>query len=137
LYNFVTEIQYPVELTVQKISKNYTDALQLAIKYYSIVCILNSITITERQLQVLAFTAIRGNISSITAKQEFARTFSTSLAVVRNVLGELKKLGLIQKINDRYKVNPQIDLAFDKDLLLHLHLKKNVQPDPLHTKGQA
>jgi ribosomal protein S19E (S16A) len=127
-----------VELTVQKISKSYPDSLALAIKYYSIICIINSIPISERQLQVLAFTAIRGNMSSITAKQEFARTFNSSVAVVNNILGELKKLGLIQKINDRHRVNPQIDILFDKDLFLHVHLKKNhVQPDPLHPEGQA
>lgn len=126
-------------LRVQKITKSFPDALQVAIKYYSIICILNNISLTERELQLLAFTSIRGTISSLSAKEEFSKVFGSSVASVNNMISKLKSIGLLRKIQNKYRVNPQLALEFAKqDIGLVLILKKtDVSDQSTHTQGET
>lgn len=128
-----------MSLRVQKITKIYPDSLAVAIKYYSIICILNDIFITEREIQLLAFTCIVGTISYKTAKEEFAETFGSSVASVNNMISKLKSLGLLVKQQGKYRINPKISLDFEKvDIGLVVTLKKSHVPAPgNNTKGQS
>lgn len=126
-----------MSVRVQKISKSFKTDLDAAMMYYSVLCLINNITLTERQLQLVAYTAVRGTISSINAKEGFAKTFDSSVATVNNMIGELKNIGLIKKINNKYKVPPHIVPDFQKkDLILQITLKKDhVSTTTDHTKG--
>jgi hypothetical protein len=112
------------KISAQKIKKEFTTPLELAQKYYSILLTLNNIPFTKRQLQVLSYTAIRGTISSSSAKDDFIKTFGSSIDSINNVISELHKHKLLVKINGKNKVNPKIALDFsNKNYVIQLNLK--------------
>lgn len=118
-----------MSLSIQKIKKIYDGPIEVAIKYYSIISILNNFYLAEREIQLLAFTSIRGNISYKVHKQEFADLFQSSVSTVNNMIGPLKKMGLLVLVQKKYKVNPGIVLDFEKkDIGLSIKLLKKT-PD--------
>jgi len=123
-----------MSLRVQKITKIYSTPLEVAIKYYSIICILNDIFITEREIQLLAFTCLVGTISYKQHKEQFATTFGSSVASVNNMISKLKSLNLLVKVQGKYRINPKISLEFDKtDIALAVTLKKDVPTPTVNT----
>lgn len=102
--------------TVQK------DEYSLAEKYYSILSAVNSLHLTEREIQLIAFTAIKGNISYANIREEFCKKHNTSSATINNIISKLKKVGIFIKDGGKIKVNPIINLSFQKDITLEIKL---------------
>ena len=100
---------------IQKIVRNERELIDIAIKYYSIMNILHNLDIPTRQIQLLAFTAVRGTITPQPARDEFVKLFSSSLASIENMKGKLYKKGLLIESNDMYKVNPDILPDFSQE----------------------
>ena len=50
-------------MIVQSLKKDVSTDFQLAEKYYSILFTINNLHLTEREIQLIAFTAIKGNIT--------------------------------------------------------------------------
>lgn len=111
------------EVTVQTITKGVDTNLALAIRYYSIFSVIHKMGLTDKQIQLLAFTAVRGTITPISARKEFAQMFSSSLPYIEKMKAKLVKLNLLTKQEGKYRVHPIIDLDFSSDLLLKLHFK--------------
>lgn len=123
-----------MEFIVQKIKKQETDVLNQAIKYYSIICLVNNIKLGRRKLELLAFTAINGTISSKVAKDLFCRTFNSSVASINNMVPELVSLGLLELVNGEYRVNKLISIDFtNRDIALEIKLIK--KPEEIHETG--
>lgn len=110
------------ELVVQKLRKKVKGDLEMGIKYYSLLSALNNLELSERQIQLLSFTSLRGTITPLAARKEFVKMFNSSLNSVENIKGKLSKRGFIVKIGGMYKVNPDIDLDFSKDVVLQVKL---------------
>lgn len=108
-------------VTVQKLVKTIDKKLDLAIRYYSILSIVNNLNLSDKQVKLLSFTAVRGNITYRSIRKEFAELFDTSLNYIEKMKSKLIKLNLLVKIDDKYKINPLLDLDFSKDLVLQLH----------------
>jgi hypothetical protein len=116
---------------VQKIKKQEKTALDLAIKYYSIICLINDIKLSKRQIQLLAFTSIRGTISSLSAKTDFSNTFNSSIATVNNLISELSGLGLLEQFQGKYRVKDKINLNFaQRDIDINIVLTKKPKDEP-------
>jgi hypothetical protein len=114
-------------LIVQKIKKQEESALDIALKYYSIICLVNNIKVTNKQLQLLAFTAIRGTISSLSAKNDFSVKYNSSVNSVNNMISELKEIGLLEKFQGKYRIVHQINLDFiNRDISLDISLIKKL-----------
>jgi DNA-binding MarR family transcriptional regulator len=111
-------------MVVQRISKQYTDEVSVGIKYYSLISELNNLNLTDRELQLLAFTAHRGTISSLSAKQEFARRFHSSIPTINNMISKLSRMGLFIKVKGKTKVNPKIALDFSTGIVLQIIMTK-------------
>lgn len=111
------------KVIVQKLKKNINSNVQLAEKYYSILSVINNLNLTEREIQLTAFTAIKGNISFANVREEFFRTYNSSSASVNNIISKLKKLGIFIKQDGKVKVNPVIVIDFSKDLTLAINLE--------------
>lgn len=101
---------------VQKIVRDETELIDIAIKYYSMLSILQELNLPVRQVQLLAFTAIRGTITPLAAREEFVKMFSSSLASIENMKGKLYKQNLLVLSKDMYKVNPLIIPDFTQDV---------------------
>lgn len=107
---------------LQKMKKEEYDVYSLAEKYYSIVSSLNSLGLTERELQLVAFTAIRGNVSYTEIKEDFCKKHNSSIQTINNMMSKLRRMGVFVKDNGKTKVHPHILLDFNKNIVLEIKL---------------
>jgi TATA-box binding protein (TBP) (component of TFIID and TFIIIB) len=110
------------KIIVQRLKKEvYTD-IELAEKYYSILSAINNLHLTEREIQLISFTAIKGNITYANVREEFCKTYNSTSPSINNIISKLKKIGIFIKENGKVKVNPIISIDFKKDLTLEIKL---------------
>jgi len=98
------------------------DTLSIAEKYYEVLSVVNSIKLTQREVQLLAFTAIRGSISFANVRNEFCKKYETTIPTINNIISKLKKVGLFIKKDGRVIVNPIVSLKFEQDIKLEIKL---------------
>ena len=110
------------KVIVQKLKKKHNLPIEVAIKYYSILSTINDLKLTEREIQLVAFTALKGNISYASNRQEFCEAYKSSGPTINNMISKLKKVGLLIKDSGKIKVNPQILLNFENDIVLQLSI---------------
>lgn len=125
-------------MIIQRLAKQYDDPLERALVYYTIICALNNIKLGNRELQLLAFTAVRGTITPKPAREEFARLFDSSLHTIENAKGVLVRKKLLIKDGDMYRVNPLVTLDFKNPITLLIQLNdgedEKHEPDGLPDK---
>lgn len=109
------------DFLVQTLKRELED-LEKAEKYYALLSIWNDLELTKREIQLLAFMALEGNISYSYSKEDFSRLYNSSPATVNNMISKLKGTGLLVKVQGKYKVNPQIQLDFGRDIVLGFKL---------------
>lgn len=108
---------------VQKLAMQHSDKYKLAQKYYSLLSALNNLKLTEREIQLVAYTAIKGTITYANARTEFCQMYNTTTATINNIVSKLKKVGIFIKEDSKVKVNPVIVLDFDKHINLFIQLE--------------
>lgn len=106
----------------QKLKRSLSDSYLLAEKYYTFLSVVNNLNLTEREVQLIAFTAIKGNISYANNRQEFCEKHKSSEATIYNIISKLKKIGVLVKEGNKVKVNPVISLDFESNLVLEIKL---------------
>lgn len=106
----------------QKLKRSLPDSYVIAEKYYTFLSIVNNLNLTEREIQLVAFTAIKGNISYANNRQEFCAKHNSSEATIYNIISKLKKIGVLVKDGNKVKVNPVISLDFESNLVLEIKL---------------
>jgi hypothetical protein len=109
-------------MIVQSLKRVVDTDIQLAEKYYSILFTINNLHLTEREIQLVAFTAIKGNITYANVREEFCKTYNSTSPTINNIVSKLKRLGIFIKENGKVKVNPKIIIDFKKDLILNIKL---------------
>lgn len=110
-------------MLVQKLKKEIKDGeLELAQKYYSILSVINGLRLTEREIQLIAFTAVKGNITYANVREEFCKRYNSTSPSINNIISKLKKVGIFVKENGKVKINPVIVLDFKKDLTLEIRM---------------
>jgi DNA-binding MarR family transcriptional regulator len=107
---------------LQRLRREEADSFQLAEKYYSLLSAINNLKLTQREVQLIAFTAIKGNISYANIREEFCKKYGTTSPTINNIISKLKKIGVLVKDGTKVKVNPVIILNFDKDITLEIKL---------------
>lgn len=110
------------EVLVQKLAKHYDKKLDTAIAYYSLLSTLQELNLQRREIELLAFTAVRGTITPPAARREFTERFGSSLATIENVKGKLIRKDLLRKTGDMYRVNPAIALDFSRPIVMQINL---------------
>jgi hypothetical protein len=111
-----------MEKIVQKIERSYSEQ-DIAYIYYSVISIVNKLGITDMELNLLAYTAIRGGITNPAAKKDFCETYKTSLAYINNMISKLRKKKLLIKRGSKIAITPVIALNFKNDVTLQIALK--------------
>ena len=107
---------------VQKLKLVRDDSFLLAEKYYSILSAINNLKFTQREIQLIAFTAISGNMSYKHIREEFCKKHDTTSATINNIISKLKRMGVLVKDGSKIKVNPVILLNFSNDVMLDIKL---------------
>lgn len=110
------------KVILQRLKTIQRDEYSLAEMYYSLLSTVNHLKLTQREIQLIAFTAVRGNISYANIREEFCEKYDTSNPTINNLISKLKKLGVLVKDGSKVKVNPVILLDFTKDLTLEIKL---------------
>jgi DNA-binding MarR family transcriptional regulator len=98
------------------------DSYVLAEKYYRILSSVNDLKLTNREIQLIAFAAMKGNISYANIRKEFCEKYDSTSPAINNIISKLKKMGVFVKDGTKVKVNPLILLNFDKDIVLQISL---------------
>jgi len=98
------------------------DSYVLAEKYYRILSAVNDLKLTNREIQLIAFAAMKGNISYANIRKEFCEKYNSTSPAINNIISKLKKMGVFVKDGTKVKVNPLILLNFDKDIILQISL---------------
>lgn len=111
--------------TIQKLEKATSNRLELAQNYYALISALNSLFLTEREIQLIAFSAVRGSISYATVREDFCSLYNSSFPTINNIVSKLKKTHVLVKIGKQIVVNPRIALDFSKPLILQITLTLN------------
>jgi hypothetical protein len=112
----------PTKIIVQRLKKKVDSDIELAIKYYSILSAINNLHLTEREIQLISFTSIKGNITYANVREEFCKTYNSTSASINNIISKLKKIGVFVKENGKVKVNPVIVIDFKKNVTLDIKL---------------
>jgi predicted HTH transcriptional regulator len=110
---------------VQKLKKSEKDVYSSAQRYYAVLSAVNDLRLTERELQLVAFTAVKGNISYKYIREEFCQMYKSSAPTINNIISKLKKMGVLVKDGSKTKVNPVITLNFENDVVLEIKLVLN------------
>jgi len=108
---------------VQRIKLKEADSLLIAQRYYKLLSAISNTGLTDREIQLIAFTAVRGNISYSTNREEFIKMYDSSSPTINNIISKLKKLGLLVKDGTKVKVNPTYLMDFSKDLSIVIQLQ--------------
>jgi DNA-binding MarR family transcriptional regulator len=98
------------------------DSYVLAEKYYRILSSVNDLKLTNREIQLIAFAAMKGNISYANIRKEFCEKYDSTSPAINNIISKLKKMSVFVKDGTKVKVNPLILLNFDKDIVLQISL---------------
>ncbi len=111
-----------MKVILQKLRKKEDSEYLLAERYYTILSAINDLKLTTREIQLIAFAAIRGNISYANIRQEFCDRYGTTNPSINNIISRLKKMGILVKDGTKVKVNPKIILNFENDVTLEIRL---------------
>lgn len=109
-------------MIVQKIKRKEINTFDVAYKYYAILFAVNTMSLTEREIQLIAFIGTHGSISYKHVKEEFCSEFKTSIATINNMVSKLKNLGILVKEDGKIKLPVLIALDFNKDIVLNITL---------------
>lgn len=112
----------PTKGILQRLRRKEEDQFKLAEKYYTILSAVNNLNLTNREIQLVAFTAIKGNISYANIRQEFCENYKTTSPTINNMISKLKKINVLVKDGSKVKVNNVIVLDFTKDVTLEIKL---------------
>jgi hypothetical protein len=107
---------------VQRLKTSVNDSIVMAEKYYRILSAVNDMKLTRREVQLIAFAAIKGNISYANIRKEFCERYDSTSPAINNIISKLKKMGIFVKDGTKVKVNPIILLNFEKNIVLQITL---------------
>lgn len=110
------------KIIVQKLKLEVDDKFKLAEKYYSILSAINNLNLTEREIQLIAYTSVKGNITYANVREEFCKTYNSTSPTVNNIISKLKRIGIFIKESGKVKINPIIVLDFTKNITLEIKL---------------
>lgn len=113
------------KVIVQKFLRRVDDEFAMAEKYYSILSTINDLKLTQREIQLVAFTAIRGNISYSNIREDFCKRYDSTSPTINNIISKLKKIGVFVKDGSKIKVNPVIILNFNGNITLEIKIEHN------------
>lgn len=111
------------KIIIQKIKLTEKEPLTLAYRYYSLLSAISNVKLTEREIQLMSFLAIKGNISYSSYRDEFIKMYKSSSPTINNIISKLKKSGLLIKSGGKVKVNPNYLLDFTNDITVQIAME--------------
>jgi hypothetical protein len=122
---------------IQELKYSLEDEYTVAQKYYGILSAINNLKLTKREVQLIAFTAVKGNISYANARKQFCEKYDTTTATINNIISKLKKIGIFIKDSGKVSVNPIIVIDFKKNLNLVIRILHDEESKEDNVEGQV
>ncbi len=122
-------------MVIQKLQKSLDDEYAIAQQYYSILSAINNLGLTKREIELVAFTAVKGTISYANVRAQFCERYNTTTATINNIVSKLKKIGIFVKKSGKVRVNPIIVIDFKKNLNLVIRIAHNEETKEHGTQG--
>lgn len=111
---------------IQQGFKKQTDTpFQRAELYYTVLSVINGFNLTTREIQLVAFTAVKGNMTNGNVRNEFCELYGTSVSTINNIISKLKNFGIFVKEDSKTRVNKDIVLDFSNDIQLIISLTQS------------
>lgn len=110
------------QVVIQKLNKSEPTPIELAIRYFTIIAAITNTHLTPKQIELLAWTAVKGTISSGGSVSEFVAHFKSSKGTLENLKHSLVKKGFIIKTDGKYRVVPSLSLNFSSRVILQINL---------------
>lgn len=118
-------------MEIQRLSKPVNDQYGAAQKYYQILSVLNDLYLSEGEIQLIAFAAIKGDITDSDIRKEFCERYDTTVATINNMVWRLKKKSVIIKKGKKLYVNPALTkLSFEESITLVITLPLTIKDVP-------
>lgn len=114
-----------IVITTLRIKKEYKDRLEVAIKWYSIISVLNDFNLPPLEIKLLAFIAVEGTISSGGKKDRFCSIFNSTKGSVDNSIGKMYKKFFLIKKDGKLRIHPQLFLDFNNSFLVQLNISNS------------
>jgi len=90
---------------------------------------INGMHLSPTELDLVAFSAVNGTLSTPPLRGEFLEKFNLSENYLNTILPKLRKQGLLVKDdNKKMRVNPKILIDFKEDIRLEIKLVTDNQP---------
>ena len=102
-------------IILQQLEKKVQGDLELSINYYRLLVALSGVKLKPKELELLAFAGLKGNIYYPPVVEEFVERFSSSEGSVYNMAGRLCRLGIFEKAGNKMKVSPRYQVDFSKE----------------------
>lgn len=106
----------------KQIIKNIDKPFDVAIRYFRIIAAANNIKLQNRQLELLAFIALRGGVFSGSARQKFIEVYGSTYHTINNMLGQLHKRKFLLRDGRKYTMNPELMVNNFENLILIINL---------------
>lgn len=117
------------QIIIQRFKNECLDDFDLVKRYYKIVLGINNIHVTEKELNLICYSALHGTISTPPVRDGFIKMFDIPLASMYNMSAKLQKRGVFIKGDDgKIKVHPSISPSFEYGkllLVINLNVKEN------------
>lgn len=109
-------------MILQELKPDTPDEISSAEMYYYILSSINRLDLTPREVQLISFMVIKGNMLTAPVKKEFCDRYDSTVATIGNMVRRLKKKSILLKEKGKIKVNPAIVLDFSKQVVLKIML---------------
>jgi len=107
-------------VTVQKLKPTIDSEFEAAKRYYKVISAINKLDLTEMEVNLFAFMAVKGSISNTNNKATFCETFDSTENSVNNVINRLTKRGLLLKKEGKVKIINPIALNFKEPVIVKI-----------------
>lgn len=105
--------------------KSFNSEMEFVKLYYTLIFNFYNIKVSQKEVDLVAFSTIKGTLSTPPVREEYLKTFNMSKGSMYNMLSNLQKLSIIVKDEEKkYRVNPNIVIDTTKPVILSLQIEK-------------
>jgi len=104
----------------KKLLKEKENPYDLALTYCTIILALEGEHLPKKELELLAFTIVRGKINPFTTKNDFAQMYKSTLFSINNMISRLTRKGYLIKEKNIISPNPSLKLDFTEGFFLNM-----------------
>ena len=105
-----------------KIKKTFKDEIDLTIKFYTLLNILNNLKLTSLEIKIISYVAVKGNISRGNPREKFVSLLGSTYKSVSKTVAKLTRQGILIKDSRKTIINPSLVFNINGGIALQLNM---------------